>query len=135
MSLALPAPDDSLTFRADVTSVDELWLSAQLGLSVICCCLPTYGLLSPKESILKPAGILFSKMTSKIVTSVTGRAKSKQNPEPRKPSGFSSKFRQPGNAEADGVGLIHAGGDFELAEQHVAGRDSSSNVKNAVEIV
>ena len=52
-----------------------------------------------------------------------------------------SRFRRPNslsNGEADGVGLKHAAGDFELAEQHGPGSDfpmKAVSVKSTVEMV
>ena len=123
---------------ADTLYITDIWLCIQLGLSVVCCCLPTYGPILPKESMLKPARNLCSKLMSKIITPVTSRAKSERGSESQKVSGLKPRFRRPDNlndGEADGVGLTRAAGDFELAEENVAGRDFAISVKSTVEMI
>ena len=125
--------DGSLIFLpTDSIFTSDAWLCVQLGLSVICCCLPTYGLLSPKEKILTPAKILCSNLRSKIIATVTRKVRSEPGSSGSpKASGLKPKSHHKDNLsveEADEIGLTHAAEDFELEEHHVvAERDPSLN--------
>ena len=122
----------SFFFPADSIFTSDAWLCVQLGLSVICCCLPTYGLLSPKEKILTPVKILWSNLWSKIIAAVTGKVGSELGSSgSQKTSDLKPKSHHKDNlsvGEADEVGLTNAAEDFELGEHHfVAERDLSLN--------
>ena len=122
--------------------MSDIWLGIQLGFSVICCCLPTYGLLSPKANILTPAKIMWSKLVDKIITTVTSRARSEQGFGLQKISGLNSKSYHKDSSkdgEVDRVGLTHVGEDFELEERRVVAQSDPSlnavSINSTVEIV
>ena len=143
MRLGFPTLDDFLIFPADSIFTSDAWLCVQLGLSVICCCLPTYGLLSPKEKILTPAKILCSNLRSKIIATVTSKVRSEPGSSgSQKASGLKPKSHHKDNlsvGEADEIDLTHVAEDFELGEHHVvAERDLSLNatsMNSTVEMV
>ena len=143
MRLGFPTLDGFLIFPADSIFTSDTWLCVQLSLSVICCCLPTYGLLSPKEKILTPAKNLCSNLRSKIIATVTGKVRSEPaSSGSQKASGLEPKSHHKDNlsvGEADEIGLTHEAEDFELGEHHVvAERDLSlnaSSMKSTVEMV
>ena len=142
MSLSLPTLDGFLILPVDSIFISDAWLCVQLGLSVICCCLPTYGLLSPKEKILTPAKILCSKLRSKIITIVTSKESSDPESESQILTALKPKSHHkenPSVGEADGVGLTHAAGDFELGDHHVVAESDLSlnafSVNGTVEMV
>ena len=143
MRLGFPALDGFLIFPADSLFTSDAWLCVQLGLSVICCCLPTYGLLSPKEKILTPAKILCSNLRSKIIAIVTSKVGSEPGSSgSQKASGLKPKSHHKDNlsvGEADEIGLTHVAEDCDLGEHHVvAERDLSLNatsMNSTVEMV
>ncbi len=119
----------------------DIWLCIQLGFSVICCCLPTFGPILSKDSPLIVARGLYSKLASKIRVSARSRQRSEQGPDSQTRLGLRSQFHRFDNADdggADEIALTHAAGGFEPTEQHVAGRDFPMNaisVKSTVEMV
>ena len=119
----------------------DVWLSIQLGFTVICCCLPTYGPILPKDSIFVLPRCLYSKLVSKTRASATKGAMSGEGSASRKELESESpirRYRNLGDGGADGVVLIEATGGFNSVEQFVAGRDlplSAVSIKSTVEMV
>ena len=119
----------------------DVWLCIQLGFTVICCCLPTYGPILPKDNIFVLPKRLYSKLVSKIRASATKGAISEGDLVSRNILGLKSPIRRYddlGDATKDGVVLTQAAGEFGSAEQFVEGRDiplSTIGTKSTVEIV
>ena len=130
-----------LNLHAAENYVIELWLCIQLGFAVICCCLPIYGSILPKEGNFALARNLCSQIIDKIIIPFTSRSYFKHEPEPRTTSGLKPQLREPGNpsdAEADGISLEHKEGYFELGDRHAARSNFSLDTistKGTAEIV
>ena len=103
--------------------------------------MPTYGPILPKHNIFIHARSLYSRLVSKVRTSTTSSARLERASESRREPGLRSRFQRYDNLSdgaVDGVVLTQAEGDFEQAEQHVAGRDfpmNAINVKSTVEMI
>ena len=119
----------------------DVWLCIQLGFTVICCCLPTYGPILPKDNIFVLPKRLYSKLVSKVRASANKGASSEGGLVSRNILGFKSPIRRYddlGDARADSVFLTQAAGEFRSAEQFVEGRDvplSAISTKSTVEMV
>lgn len=75
---------------------------------------------------------------SKLRLSSTNRVTSERGSELRKESGLNQRYEDLSDGGSDGVVLTQAAGDFEAAEQYVAGRDFPMNaisVKSTVDMV
>ncbi|KAM0799997.1 hypothetical protein BDR22DRAFT_889961 [Usnea florida] len=133
----------AITYRPASVSLYEtdVWLCIQLGFSVICCCLPTFGPILSKDSLLIPARNFYSKLISRIRVSASSRESAEQRLDSQKRLGLKSQFHRFDNASdggADEIALTRAAGRFEPTELHVAGRDFPMNaisVKSTVEMV
>lgn len=141
VSLVLLIPTATYTDHVEGRYEAEIWLCLQFGFTVICCCLPTYGPILPKDSMIVLPKRLYSKLVSKIRALATKGAMSGARSVSRKESESRSPIRRYQNLSdggADGVVLTHAARGFESAEQHVAGRDiplSAISIKSTVEMV
>ena len=108
---------------------------------MICCCLPTYGPILPKDNIIVLLKRLYSKLVGKIRAFATKEAMSAEGSVSRKELESSlpvRRYQNPGDGGADGVRITPATGGSKSIEPYVAGRDiplSAVSIKSAVEMV